>query len=90
MYVKALAILLLLVGAFFFGRETGIDHERAKRTEDAEKAGRQRAKAEIVIVKDRVVWRDRIQTIEKSADTCLIPADILRVLADAGIYVGPL
>ncbi len=93
-----LALILLLGSAFWYTRTTsyqdGVNAERAKWQEQLLEAQRERdewkAKAETVIVKDRVVWRDRIQTIEKSPDTCLIPDDILRVLADAGIYVGPL
>ena len=49
-----------------------------------------RVKAEEKIIEERVVYRDRIKTIQKSPDTCVIPSDILRVLAEAGIYVGPL
>lgn len=47
-----------------------------------------RAKAENTIIEERVVYRDRIKTIQKSVNMCVIPPDILGVLADAGLYTA--
>lgn len=93
-----LALILLLGFAFWYVHNesytSGVNAERAKWQDERlaliSERDKLRETAEREIVKDRVVYRDRIQTIEKSPDTCVIPADILRVLHESGIYVGPL
>lgn len=86
---KALGILLLcaaLIGAFFFGRSTGVAAERSKRTESAEKATDQRAEAEKVIVQDRIVYRDRIQKIREVVTDCKLPDDLIGLLRESGVF----
>jgi len=88
MYVKALAILLLCVGIFFFGRSTGIDAERSKRTESAEATVTQRAEAEKVIVQERVVYRDRIQKIREVVNNCTLPDELTSLLRESGVFTA--
>jgi len=88
MYVKALAILLLCVAVFFFGRSTGVDAERSKRTESAEKTITKRTEAEKVIVQDRIVYRDRIQKIREVVHQCNIPADLIGLLRESRVFTG--
>ena len=86
--IGGIVVLGLIIGAFFFGRMTGIDSVKADRAEAAEETVVQRNEAEKVIVQERVVYRDRIQKIREVVTDCVIPADILRVHHDTGIYRG--
>jgi hypothetical protein len=99
MYVKALAILLLLSGLIFGlwklydaggdARENQLVREwQAKELKLSAERDEWKQKAEAKINQDKVVWRDRIQTIEHIVNSCVIPADILRVHHDSGVYSG--
>lgn len=93
LYAGLLGILLLGFAFWYVHKQSytsGVNAERTKWQDIALDTAKKRAKAENRVIEDRVVWRDRIQTIEKSPDTCVIPADILRVLHESGLYVGPL
>ncbi len=85
MYVKALAILLI-VAAFFFGRSTGIDSERAKRTEKAEEIVVAKVETENKIIEERVVYRDRIQKVREVVIDCTLPPDLISLLRESGIF----
>jgi hypothetical protein len=88
MYVKALAILLLIGGAFFFGRSTGIDSERSKRTETAEATVEAKTQTENVIIQEKVVWRDRIQKVREVVVDCELPADLISVLRESRVFTA--
>ena len=88
MYVKPLAILLLLVGAFFYGQKTGIDSVKADQTDKAVEVIENRTEAEKVIVQERVVYRDRIQKIREVVHKCDMPADLISVLRESGVFTG--
>lgn len=89
-YVRQIVLVAFVLGVYFWGVKNGKDSVNAERTEQAEETVEQRNEAEKVIVQERIVYRDRIQKIREVVTDCAIPPDILRVLADAGIYVGPL
>jgi hypothetical protein len=86
----ALLLAFAVYKALDFAYEAGATIERAKWQKEkiqlADKIGELKKLAETSIQKDRIVYRDRIKTIERVSDTCVIPPDILRVHADAGIY----
>lgn len=99
MHVKALGILLLLSGliagawklydAGGDAREDRLVREwQAKELKLTRERDEARAKAENRIIEEKVIWRDRIQTIREVATDCVIPTDILRVHHEAGIYRG--
>lgn len=87
MYVKSLAILLLLLGAFWFGRQTGIDSIKAEQLALISENVKLRQIAETEIVKDRIVYRDRIQKIREVVVQCDLPADLISLLRESGVFV---
>lgn len=104
MYLKAVllfALLASIVGAYGYGLSNGKAIEKsvnqAERIErDAEilrlqnEIAAAKGLAEQKIIEERIVYRDRIKVVKQSVNECVIPADILRVLYDAGIYTGEL
>jgi hypothetical protein len=45
-----------------------------------------RAKSEIEIVKDRIVYRDRIQKIREVVTDCTLPDELTRLLRESGVF----
>lgn len=97
MYVKALAILLLLSGliagcwklydAGGDAREDKIIREhQAELLRVTKELGQLRQKAETEIVKDRIVYRDRIQKIREVVHQCDLPADLIGLLRESGVF----
>lgn len=48
-----------------------------------------RVKAESQIIQEKVVWRDRIQKVREVVTDCDLPADLISVLRESGIFIGP-
>lgn len=71
--------------AKFAKTEAGRLQEIVKLQEDARVA---LELAEKQIVKDRIVYRDRIKVINQSPADCIIPGDIIWVHAESGLYTG--
>jgi hypothetical protein len=102
MYVKGLAILLLLSGvagaiwwhnskiesAYDNGKQAGRDEVNARLLEASQERDRLRSENEALIGQSRIVYRDRIKTIERSVNNFVVPADIERVLCEAGVFTG--
>jgi hypothetical protein len=99
MYVKALAILLLLSGlivglwklydAIGDSREAKVRLEWAtEKIQLADKIGELKQKAENQIIEDRIVYRDRIQKVREVVNDCVVPDSIVRLHHDSGVYSG--
>lgn len=102
MYVKALGILLLLgaIGgavwwhnskieaAYDNGKQAGIDSVNARLLEASQERDRLRAENEALIGESRIIYKDRIKTIERSVNTFAVPPDIERVLCKSGVFTG--
>lgn len=86
MYTKALVLGIAVVAAFFFGRSTGIDAERSKRTETAEATVEAKVETENKIVEERIVYRDRIQKIREVVTDCTLPPDLISLLRESGVF----
>lgn len=87
--------LLLGLGFWYHGNQkyqSGVNAERAKwQSERLELIAQRDAalqKTESEIIKEKVIWRDRIQTIQVSTDNSGIPVDIERVLCESGVFIG--
>jgi hypothetical protein len=99
MYVKALAILLLLSGLiaglwklYDAGGDAREAEVRLEYTKETLKLVKERdealARAETRIIEDRVIYRERVKTIQNSISNAAIPDDIERVLCDSGVFTG--
>lgn len=85
--------LILLLGlafwyAFNLGEHSGTYTERSRWQDQLLKDLTKRAKAEEEIVKERVVWRDRKEKIIKVPVACVLPADLIGLLREPGIFTG--
>lgn len=91
-----LGLILLLGLAFWYTRTTsyqdGVNAERVRWQDEILKVEKERdeyrQKAESTIVGDRIIWRDRIRTIQKTEHNCDLPEPIIRVLCDSGTFSG--
>lgn len=97
MYVKGIAILLLLSGliagcwklydAGGDAREAEVRLEFATEKQiQSEVRERLRAKAEANIQASRVIYRDRIQKIREVVTDCTLPADLIGLLRESGVF----
>jgi hypothetical protein len=97
MYVKALAILLLLSGLvagiwklYDAGGDAREDRITRKWAEEklaliAERDD-YRQKAEAQISEDRIIYRDRIQRVRDVVTDCTLPAVHIGVLRESGVF----
>ena len=90
MYVKALAILLLLSGLIagvWKLYDAGGDAREDKLVREwQEERLALLAKVEPQIQKDRIVYRDRIQKIREVVTDCNLPADLIGLLRESGVF----
>jgi hypothetical protein len=84
--IGGLLVAGLVVSTFLLGRSAGIDSERAKRTENAEATVKQKTETENKIVEERVVYRDRIQKVREVVVDCTLPADLIGLLRESGVF----
>lgn len=97
-FYAGIGLLLLLGFALCYlhkqSYQAGINAERSRWQDEVirlrKESDEYKFKAENQIIEERVVWRDRIRTIEKISDDCIASVDILRVLHESGIYTGPI
>lgn len=59
--------------------------EKARLLEELDEA---RSKAETRIIEDRIVYRDRIQKIREVVTDFELPADLIGVLRESGVFTG--
>ena len=87
-----LALILLLGFAFWYvhnkSYQSGVNAERTKWQSQVVEAVDKRTEAEKVIVQERVVYRDRIQKIREVVTDCELPADLIGVLRESGVFTG--
>jgi hypothetical protein len=92
MYVKALALLLLLsllsAGLWKFWDAAGDARENRIVREQSEARIKHLAKVEPQIQKDRIVYRDRIQKIREVVHQCVIPDDLIGLLRESRVFIG--
>jgi hypothetical protein len=97
MYVKALAILLLLsslIAAAWKLYDTGGDarEDRLVREWQEEKLAliserdKLRQKAETLIAEDRIIYRDRIQKVREIVVECDLPVELVVLLRESGVF----
>lgn len=99
MYLKAI-IILVAISALLAGlwklydaggdaREAEVRLEfESERAEMFEQITKARSKAENQIFEDRIVYRDRIQKIREVVNTCDLPADLVQLLRESGVFSG--
>jgi hypothetical protein len=99
MYAKPLAILLLLSGliagawklydAGGDAREDRLVREwQEERLALISERDKLRETAETLIAKERIIYRDRIQKIREVVVECDLPADLVRLLRESGVFIG--
>lgn len=97
MYVKALAILLLLSGliagcwklydAGGDAREDQIKRAYAeKEAQLLKELAQARTGAESRIIEEKVIWRDRIQKVREVVTDCTLPDIHIGVLRESGVF----
>ena len=96
MYVKALAILLLLSGLiagcwklYDAGKQAGKDEVKAELLALTNENLKLRQRAETKILDERPVWNERKEKARTVAADCSLPAVHVGVLRESGIFTGP-
>lgn len=90
-YIGITLILLLGLAFWYHGNsnyQSGVNAERVRWQDQLLKDLTKRAKAEEEIVKERVVWRERKEKIIKVPVACVLPADLISLLREPGIFTG--
>jgi hypothetical protein len=85
--------LILLLGFAFWcvhkqSYNSGVNAERTKWQAQIVKESERKAKAENVITEQKVIWRDRVRTVERIVVDCQLPDNLVSVLRESGVFVG--
>lgn len=82
LYATLGLILLLTIGLWKFWDFAGDYRENQLKAKTLDT----RVKAESQIVKDRIVYRDRIQKIREVVVQCDLPVDLISLLRESGVF----